>query len=122
MRYLILVAVMCVGCAPATASQSESAGAAGAPAYLLEGPAYDDEVVVDAYVADSGVEVEGVDVDLHALYFGDSGWDCCYTSECETLREYFCDADEVPATDGLHTCCVPNAGQCPDVDVDAGVE
>lgn len=134
MRNLILVVVMCVGCSPATVSQSESAGAAGAPAYLLEGPAYDDEVVVEyTDVADSGMEAE-VEVDVeftaeeqHARAFGNTDWDCCWSSKCDEYRVLFCDDGEVITTDGLQRCCKEDIGQCPerfrpDVDADAGVE
>jgi hypothetical protein len=72
------------------------------------------EEIADAGAAELTVE------ELQDLWFGDSGWGCCYTSLCAHLRADKCDDDEVPATNGATVCCVPDIGQCPVSDSDGG--
>ena len=122
---LACVLLVAGACAPVVDQpvDDEPLGVAGAPAPLLVAPVDDDVIVVDRPVIDSGVQDEVDELasmtpeELNDLWFNDSGWDCCWSSDCDVIRIYICDDDEVPATDGLHTCCVPDIGQCP-----AGVE
>ncbi len=76
----------------------------------LEGVTHDVVLEVELDLADAGTEL--TTEELHDLWFGDSGWGCCYTSLCAHLRADKCTDDEVPATNGLTVCCVPDIGQC----------
>jgi hypothetical protein len=75
--------------------------------------------VVDAAVALAEIQPPDVvepsaGVDLHDLWFGDSGWDCCTRPLCAWL----CDEGETPTVDpaGSRICCSPDIGQCDERD------
>ncbi len=74
---------------------------------------------------DGGGEGAPEAVDIHDLYFGDSGWRCCYTTVCRIMRDKTCANDEVPTTNGYTSCCSPDIGQCVGYgqfqDYDAGI-
>ena len=109
MATLIALVAACAG--EAEPAQAPAPLTVAEPEEVLE--------VVDAAVAlaeiQPPVDIEpSAGVDLHDLWFGDSGWDCCTQPFCAWL----CGEGETPTVDaaGTRICCSPDIGQCDDVD------
>lgn len=103
MRTYIALLMISTSCA------QESPGAPLSASAEL-GPTASDESTADV-VWDAGwTEPVIIVVDAGSPFL--PGWRCCYTRACQVAAEHICDHDEVPATDGLSTCCVPDVGQC----------
>lgn len=123
----LAAALALTACAPADytvepgAQPLSALGGAGAIAYP------------PVVTADTGIEQEldvavGLELDTvefedpRAAAFGDSDYDCCYTSICRYIRDAKCADDEVPISNGIGSvCCQLDIGQCePFPDADAG--
>ncbi len=63
------------------------------------------------------------EAELHALYFADSDWDCCWTAECDAFCKRW-DNGQLPVTNGTDMGCAPDIGMCAtrpaDDEIDAG--
>lgn len=103
MRTLIALAILSTACAQDAAGAPVSASAELGPTIPDESPP---AVVVDAGWTEPVILV----VDAGSPF--PPGWYCCYSHACLAAGEHFCDDDEVPATNGLSTCCLPDVGQC----------
>ena len=124
----LLAILTATACAPTEDTSAEDAGPYGAPLVDEEPePEFVPMEVAMVEIDPPSVTEDDIEnlttAELRDLYFGGSGWSCCYSSICRAYRSR-CADDEVLTTNGLGTiCCSPSVNQCPDDgwdDVDAG--